>query len=232
MTLLFEPWEIEEIICIFAFVTNQYDQIFNHLGWKVQEGYESLDWEPSDDFAIILQDQFDRSSYLNGTASHGLEMLHNILFKPRTPTQLVSILQENLREVGSLQFFEDTEGFPGWVTQISLRTSYQSDRDLKMQLAEPLPFDGDSEPRLGEKKQGPPLAWTLIWQGTYCNLYGYIIPNDMRLWAYIMWDAERLEYTDAKDVLIRQFTTEHPRDPRIGLQYWSGHGPARQTVFS
>ncbi len=217
MNLVFEPWEIEEIVCIFAFVTNQYDQIFNHLDWKVQEGYRSPQWEYTKD-PLILQDSFKRHRCLTGTASHGLEILHNILFQPRTQTQLVSILLENIKQISVMQFFENS-GFLSRDEQLQVCTSEERNRARKMQRAEPLLFHGDNEPKLREKH--PPLAWTLIWQGTYSNLYGYVIPNHMRLWAYIMWDAVRLEHTGAKDVLIRQFSTKNPKDPRIDIQYWS-----------
>ncbi len=218
MQLVFEPWEIEEIICVLAFVTNQYDYIFNHLGWKVQGSYRSHSrWEPGEnEDPALLQDPYQRSSCLTGTASRGLEILHNILFQPRTRTQLVSIVLENIREVDIIDFFEDS----GFLTfdQTCIPTSEQRNRILKMQRGEQLLFDGDNEARLGEKY--PPLAWTFIWQGTYSSLYGDVIPEDMRLWAYIMWDAVRLENTGAKDILTRQFTAEHPRDPRLGLGYW------------
>ncbi len=227
MNLLFEPWEIEEIICIFAFVPDQYDQMFNYLGLKVQEGYESpLRWKPppsQPEDPRILQDSFSRYMCLTGTASCGLEILYNILFKPRTQTQLVSIVYKNIRQMFILPFFENT-GFLSSEQQMSYRMCEQSDRNLKMQRAEPLPFNGDNE-------QGPPLAWTLIWQGIYSNLYGYVIPDEMRLWAYIMWDAERLEYTGAKEVLVRQFTTKHPRDPRIGQMYLVGHNDLARPKF-
>ncbi len=235
MHLVFEPWEIEEILCILAFVTNQYDEIFNHVGWKIQED-ESSSSEDSEsspaqediestiwwanDYASILSTSYERSFWLTGIASHGLEILHNILFKPRTQTQLISIVQENMKQVAMHEFF-DRFGFIGREEQTCVRTCEQRNRGRKMQRVERLLFDGDNEPRLGEKY--PPLAWTFIWQGVYSNLYGGFIPNDMRLWGYIMWDAVRLEYTGAKDVLVRQFTKEHLADPRIGLWIWYGH---------
>ena len=64
---------------------------------------------------------------------------------------------------------------------------------------DPLPFKGDSELH-------PPLAWTWMYRGirTYGGLYPYLIPDAVRRWGYVMWDAARLECTDAKKVLMEQ----------------------------
>lgn len=83
-------------------------------------------------------------------------------------------------------------------TQSSRRRQYPSDQDLKQKQHDPFPFPGDDE-------NLPPLAWTLIWQGTYSNTFGWCIPNDLRSWGYIMWDAARFERIGAKEVLARQW---------------------------
>ncbi len=154
---------------------------------------------------------------LTGTASHSLEIFHNILFKSRTRAQLLSIVLENIRKISLWEFFEDG-GFVSFDEQAHVCTSEQRNRALKMQRVEQLLFHGDNEPRLGKKY--PPLAWILIWEGRYSNLFGYVIPDNMRLWGYIMWDVIRLEHTGVKDVLIRQFIEEHSEDPRTS-EYWS-----------
>ncbi|KAK4119113.1 hypothetical protein N657DRAFT_650530 [Parathielavia appendiculata] len=66
-----------------------------------------------------------------------------------------------------------------------------SERDLKEQARDPLPFVGDLEPEA--HGSCPPLAWTFIWKGTYSNLYGEHLEGKIRRWGYIMWDAARLE---------------------------------------
>lgn len=61
----------------------------------------------------------------------------------------------------------------------------------------------------------PPLAWTLIWEGTYSSLVGYFINDKLRKWGYVMWDAARLEKTGAKEVLKRQWESDWlGQDPR------------------
>ena len=62
----------------------------------------------------------------------------------------------------------------------------------------------------------PPLAWTLMWGGTYSNVYGWYIEPDFRRWGYVFWDAARIERTGAEELLLRQveelWGDEDPRD--------------------
>lgn len=80
--------------------------------------------------------------------------------------------------------------------QSTRQEEYLSDRDLKENQRTPLPFQGDVEDL-------PPLAWTLIWRGTYSGILG-CISDILRFGGCIMWDAARLEYTDAKELLAEQ----------------------------
>lgn len=101
-----------------------------------------------------------------------------------------------------------TEGILGETYPILRRQHNQYDRDRLQEERSPLPFRGD------EEEDGPPLAWTLIWGGTYSNLYGYYIPEGMSHWGYVFWDAVRLERTGAKHLLKRQWD-----------DYWDGDDP-------
>jgi len=91
----------------------------------------------------------------------------------------------------------------GEIAQFQRRQERLSDRDQKRQRRDPLPFKGDGEPEANGLR--PPLAWTLMWRGTYSNLYGYYVQDVIRCWGYVMWDAARLERTGAKEVLARQW---------------------------
>ncbi len=53
---------------------------------------------------------------------------------------------------------------------------------------DPLPFEGDDEPDTNGLRL--PLAWTLIWRGTYSNLRALHIGRHLPL-GYVMWDAAR-----------------------------------------
>ncbi|KAJ5662748.1 hypothetical protein N7462_011674 [Penicillium macrosclerotiorum] len=94
----------------------------------------------------------------------------------------------------------------GETAQSQRRRKQLSNQDLKEEERVPLPFEGDKVPNA--VKSYPPLAWTLIWQGTYSNLYGYYVPDTMRRWGYIMWNKSRLEETGALEVLARQWEEE------------------------
>lgn len=51
----------------------------------------------------------------------------------------------------------------------------------------------------------PPLAWTLVFGGTYSNIFGEYIPEKFQKWGWVMWDAARLERMGAKDVMIDEW---------------------------
>ncbi len=82
---------------------------------------------------------------------------------------------------------------------------------MKEESCEPMPFVGDLEP----EKYGswPPLAWVAVWGPTYSNRYGDYLGDKMRLWGYVMWDADRLEEQGGEELLSRQWRPE--RDPRV-----------------
>lgn len=88
-------------------------------------------------------------------------------------------------------FLED-EALGRW-TQQKRRQKWPCDRDEKQLRRDPMPFRGDGQPdELGPR---PPRAWTLIWGEKYSNLYGDYVPENIRRWGYVMWDAARLEQT-------------------------------------
>lgn len=145
---------------------------------------------------------------MKGMTSSGLELLHIVLFKTKDHMQLVLTMQEKL---GGWCFLErilsDSHQFVWRLEHPLDRDQEHIQRDRKQQQRDPLPFEGD-------KADAPPLAWTLIWQGTYSNLYGEYVPDVIRRWGYIMWDSWRLEETGAKEVLACQWETIPDWDPR------------------
>lgn len=71
-----------------------------------------------------------------------------------------------------------------------------------------MPFLRDNELR-------PPLAWTMLWNESYSKLYGDYIPDEIRRWGYVIWDAGRLERVGAARLLERQWKeTWADHDPR------------------
>lgn len=48
-----------------------------------------------------------------------------------------------------------------------------------------MPFEGD-------RLDLPSPAWVQFWHGEYSNLTGNLIPEELRRWGFVMWDAARL----------------------------------------
>ncbi|KAN0075629.1 hypothetical protein V8E54_006899, partial [Elaphomyces granulatus] len=183
---MFEPWEIEEIACVYAFIKEKYNEIFHDKG---------------------------RDRLVKGTISRGLEPMLAVCFMIRDHIDRVTAVLEYI----SWPAGDFLEGDAlGEMAQFQRRKERLSNRDRKQLRHDPLPFKGDDEP--DDNGLRPPLAWTLIWRGTYSNLYGYCVPDVIRRWGYVMWDAVRLESTGAKEVLAQQW--EENRDPE-----WHGSDP-------
>lgn len=98
----------------------------------------------------------------------------------------------------------------------------RSDRDIKEEQRAPLPFQGDHT--MDPHGVYPPLAWTLLWVGTYSNQLGADIGVEIQSWGYVFWDSARMEAMDANEVLTHQCEQWHwpPSDPRSQLV---GDGP-------
>ena len=152
-----------------------------------------------------------RSYLLEGTISRGLELLHTVFFTIRDHSHLVSTMQKQI--CYTCGPFLGNAALDHSARYLGIYGP-QSERDHKAERREPLTFEGDGEP--DSDGPGPPLAWTLIWGGTYSNLYGYYVPDIIRRWGYVMWDAARLEHTHANELLMRQWEAEYgdwdPRD--------------------
>lgn len=103
------------------------------------------------------------------------------------------------------------EGVFGETQQDLQHEHHPSERDRMQQERAPFPFRGDSD------LDTPPLAWTIIWDNTYSNLYGWYISDEIRRWGYVFWDAVRLEHTGGKEVLKQQWAQDWDYDPRASF---------------
>ncbi|KAI0392150.1 hypothetical protein F5Y17DRAFT_437671 [Xylariaceae sp. FL0594] len=208
---LFEPWEVEELACIYAFAQDKYNQVFDAISSEVHPDNPRFDGQmrpPTPDGAFELDNSWNREFLLEGTMARGIELLHALIFKMKDLEHLVSTMQEKISRLGGAPALGES-----WkeYEQTARRDRGLSSRDEKQQRREPLPFTGDKP-----SDAHPPLAWTLIWKGTYSNLYGEYIPGELRSWGYVMWDAPRMERTGACEVLARQWETrwDYDDDPR------------------
>lgn len=66
---------------------------------------------------------------------------------------------------------------------------------------------------------GPPIAWVLLWDGKYCNLYGAYMPDEFRRWGYVMWDERRWNSIEgAKAALTKLWVSSSQL--KMAKEYW------------
>ncbi|KAI9776310.1 MAG: hypothetical protein M1839_000471 [Geoglossum umbratile] len=199
---LFEPWEVEEIVCIHAFAKEKVDRTFKDIRWDEHQRIPGFEGQLSATLreGSRLGNSHTSDSLLEGTISRGLYVLHVMFSRVSDHARLAFAMQS--------QSTPSRYGFLGngaWskVTQSELRHELPpTHREEKQQCYDPLPFTGDGD----SQTDGPcpPLAWTLLWGGTYSNLFGEHVKDVMHQWGYVMWDARRLQRTGAKKLLQRQ----------------------------
>lgn len=116
--------------------------------------------------------------------------------------EVVRIMENNLVMLWP-EFLGGCHGALDITTRHDRRLDYPSAEDKREELRDPLPFRGD----IVNDSDGeyPPLAWTILWEGTYSNMMGGEGVSYIAEWGYVMWDAARLERTGAKEVLARRW---------------------------
>ncbi|POS71620.1 hypothetical protein DHEL01_v209986 [Diaporthe helianthi] len=188
----YEPWEIEEILCINAFFQDQYKTRLE----EVSEDLSTIIWrsagEPGE--TVDAMGAHTRQSSRNFLVSQGLPLLTSVL-RIRDRGELAATLRANVDHHAGHIWLDDVTG--NMDMHERWERSY-SERDLAQDEGRPIPFRGDDT-------GSPPLAWVLIWGETYSNLFGTFIPKPLRRWGYIMWDAWRLDETGARERLMREW---------------------------
>lgn len=91
--------------------------------------------------------------------------------------------------------------------QMERRDGWYSHRASAQDWRQKMPFQGDS-------LDSPPLAWVLFWQGEYSNLIGNCIPEALRRWGYVMWDAARLNSRAEAQIKYEWDQSYDESDPR------------------
>ncbi|PYI00312.1 hypothetical protein BO78DRAFT_293494, partial [Aspergillus sclerotiicarbonarius CBS 121057] len=204
---LFEPWELEEISCINAFAENKCIEVLEDICWELNSpwgrtfNFRRGKWAlNADSLTSRFEDTPDVFFLMRGVVGQGLELLHTICFKIKSRSRLVSTVERSVKPAKTSFLGGNNYGVFSYESQQDRRKRAPSERDEAQQRRDPLPFQGDHVSGVH-----PPLAWTLLWHGTYSNMLGYFIGDAITNWGYIMWDAARMEHTGAKDVLARQW---------------------------
>jgi hypothetical protein len=153
----------------------------------------------------------DRSNFLEGTVLHGISLLYKVIFEIKDHDALVTTMQRHI--VSSCLPFNALDGMLGDAKQAIRPYEDPCERDRMQEKRAPFPFRGDDEP------DALPLGWTMIWGGTYSNLFGWYISDDLRQIGYVFWDAATLEAVggrNAKEAVQllweKAWGDEDPRD--------------------
>lgn len=231
-----EPWEGEELLSFYQFAEAVYEDIFDDIAAEVHPDnarFDDQDRPPTPEGAFELARFSDACKprynlYLDSPSLHlppvnykagtalrgGLDLLRTVLVYLESGGDretLVNIMQRNIVSF-QLRLVDTDVGILCDGRQEERRAQAPSRKDELTNERAPLPFQGDC-------LSGPPLAWTIIWGGTYCNMIGDYIPDKLRQWGYVFWDADRLEGCGGRDVLRRQWEDrwDHVEDPRDNI---------------
>ncbi|KAL2262529.1 hypothetical protein VTK26DRAFT_1059 [Humicola hyalothermophila] len=177
------PWEVEEIDCIYKLIRNKYNAILV----AIQRG--SAEDNPGLDDMDRPNTPNERELLREGTALRGLRLFANVLATRDHDELAAAMLQYQVR-------FRGFEHVLSWAMQHGRRTLYPSETDLAEARKDRVAFAGDTE-------DGPPLAWVIGWCGRYCNTHGPIIPAELKAWGYVSWDRRRLIKSGGKDAVLR-----------------------------
>ncbi|KAL4881033.1 hypothetical protein BJY04DRAFT_218551 [Aspergillus karnatakaensis] len=193
----YHPWEVEELICIYAYAVENYEVLFGRLPWELSPHNPNFTGHPGTTFD--LHDPVIKYDLIKSTASRGLHLLVAVTREHLDDAELLTIIQENVaKRIGG---FLDAES----LTLANLRARTNQRRKVLWWL-DSLCFKED---RLFNPKRPtdlyPPFAWPLLWKGSPSNLYGYCIPPDLRRWGYIFWDRERMVQSRAERRLHQQW---------------------------
>ncbi|ROV98074.1 hypothetical protein VMCG_07011 [Cytospora schulzeri] len=197
---IMEPWEAEELGCIDSFIRKRYTDIFNQVKADLHPDHPSFDGkrgrgDPEGSFEL---DDF-WNDYMDGTISRGIKIAAHLL----------TIDDHDQLVAQTARFLTHRHNLDASLTR-SLSTVAQfdrrEDRDYtpnakdNAEGVDALVFVGDSVP-----PRGPPLAWVLVWEGKYVNIYGEYVPEPLKNWGWVFWDECRLVDIGVKELIASQW---------------------------
>lgn len=139
---------------------------------------------------------------MDGTISRGLKMVVRLLAIDDHET-LVTTMQRCLTHDQSLDApLRKSLGSLAQSDRREMSASYPNARDTAEQRRDPMDFVGDALP-----PDGPPVAWVLLWDGKYANIYGDYVPVSLRRWGYVMWNESRWTDMGVKELIVMQWET-------------------------
>ncbi|KAI9780335.1 MAG: hypothetical protein M1839_006758 [Geoglossum umbratile] len=203
---LFEPWEVEEMVCIHAFAKKKLKQTFKNIREDVDKWSQKfLGQRPPTPPGRFDWD--DKHKLLEGTISRGLDILHILFFKVQDHEQLIIVMQAQITPLEH-GFLEDAFSR---LTQKELDEDPPSHRQQKEDRGDPLLFTGDGD--LETDGPRPPKAWTVLCGELYRNMFGGYVNHVISQWGYVMWDAARLDIGDQSIVPAQRWWWQQRDEP-------------------
>jgi hypothetical protein len=136
---------------------------------------------------------------LHGIIGSGLELFERLLAVEDHET-LINKMQRCLTRHGGLRGTSMDQALCQCGQKSTRNLISTNSRDDAQLRRDPIRFTGDAVPL-----EGPPLAWVLLWNGTYSNIYAQYVPITVRNWGYVMWDERRWNELGARDIVLRQW---------------------------
>ncbi|KAH6887767.1 hypothetical protein B0T10DRAFT_574936 [Thelonectria olida] len=193
---IFNPWEVEEIGCIDLFVREKYEDLFNQVEADLSPEMPTFLRNPEGSVNMIT----DRDTNKDDSVSCGLGILAQLL-ATESHQLLVDRIEQcfahydftdpSLEEVISTQAQYDRRG--QMPNSLDAKDAFEACRDPMEFLFDPIVPDV------------PPLAWVLLWDGIYSNIYGEYVPEPLRRWGYVMWDEDMWDDLGVKDMIAFQW---------------------------
>ncbi|KAF2148785.1 hypothetical protein K461DRAFT_297284 [Myriangium duriaei CBS 260.36] len=213
--LYYMPWEVEEMICIHRFACAFYDVVLLETGLRQGPSHRSVD---GTFFGIEVS---QRAYHDTIVACTGLDVMAKIRYRIKNNKPVVDILRnlQTYRTTFSCAF-ENPIGHDASTT--AWMTSHIKPECL-LELRTPFPFTGDAD------SDGPPFAWTVLWRDTYSDMTGYYIPNTLKDWGYVMWDARRIKETGADELLKKQWNMRLIHGNYAWAEFFDGY-PVRMST--
>ncbi|KAF2152334.1 hypothetical protein K461DRAFT_268301 [Myriangium duriaei CBS 260.36] len=229
LLILFEPWEIEEILCVYEFVKDFYHGMLNKIHWEIDK--DTLKPAPR----VVQQLRQPRrprrprptpnsmsssSTSLSSTSSTSSESeeMEDDENSERQLNYIRGISSLGLHVLTHIQHIAKTSDHGSLVQAMRDHTPLYNhiflddDTTLTDDRQEWLRMGGTlsthnrqdrHEPLrfVGNNIYGPPLVWKLLWGGTYSSRVGGFIAPELRRWGYVFWDMERIERAEVKEEL-------------------------------
>ncbi|KAK3307675.1 uncharacterized protein B0T15DRAFT_433406 [Chaetomium strumarium] len=235
---VYEPWELEEIACIYTLLHKMYKGIFDDVRERFEEEDKALEEANKADaheryffpvrrslHVATHQSTFPEPTYWqtlgipredwrNGALSKGLRWHLRVMRASDVFAKLRMILSE-------VAFLADETSLAralSWEAQTHRRQVQPSSRDG---LEPPDLVRISDRLRVTELRQllllfgdgaedKQPLGWVVVFRGKYCNWYGGVLPWELKCWGWVFWDSQRLEKTGMLEKLAGPWTGEPP----------------------